>query len=219
MSKLIPTLTASEIARFWSHVNTTSSIEDCWEWAPSIYRKGYGTFSIGRNSYTSSRVSYALFDKDPGAFFVCHKCDNPPCVNPHHLFLGTAQDNSADRIIKQRALSAQVCRPRLEDFKNSEPCMDISDAMVAKIADALAERITGRNYASDDVYTSNRIPPDVSTRDAFHRIVKRVPGAQKRGRVWVCTKVAWNDFRSPSAGVDGIDLKALAQSILRGEFR
>lgn len=88
--------------RFWSKVKI-NDITDCWEWVSSRNNRGYGNFWYNGTSTKAHRMSYWLtfgsLDKD---VLVCHKCDNPPCVNPNHLFVGTAQDNVQDRNIKLR---------------------------------------------------------------------------------------------------------------------
>jgi predicted DNA-binding protein YlxM (UPF0122 family) len=71
----------------------------CWEWVGVTAKNGYGRFW---GNFLAHRVSYALYKECPKGFFVCHKCDNPPCVNPDHLFLGTAKQNTQDMISKGR---------------------------------------------------------------------------------------------------------------------
>jgi len=95
-------------SRFWSKVNKLGP-DDCWEWIGGKYTStGYGKFSLikdsGKNSDMGAhRYSYILMHgKIPSDMMVCHMCDNPPCVNPNHLFLGTAKDNAWDSIRKGR---------------------------------------------------------------------------------------------------------------------
>lgn len=78
--------------------------DSCWIWKSSRDQNGYGTFNIDRKPKKSSRVSYELYKGPiPEGRFVCHKCDNPPCVNPDHLFIGTRKDNMRDMTNKGRS--------------------------------------------------------------------------------------------------------------------
>lgn len=75
----------------------------CWEWIAERNRKGYGMFWHKDSMTGAHRASYELHVGEiPDALHVLHRCDNPPCVNPEHLFLGTNQDNVDDRQRKGR---------------------------------------------------------------------------------------------------------------------
>jgi hypothetical protein len=86
--------------RFWEKVDRS---ESCWMWRGSIASNGYGSFRGRTGTETAHTVSWRLHHGEiPNGLFVLHKCDVRPCVNPDHLFLGTAQDNSSDMVAKGR---------------------------------------------------------------------------------------------------------------------
>jgi hypothetical protein len=106
----LPVLTASEGLRFWSKVDKTPGQGphgECWEWRGGKIPSGYGQMWLyrqnGRKAFSASRLMYKLATgEDPCPLLVLHTCDNPPCCNPEHLFLGTNQDNIDDMVAKGR---------------------------------------------------------------------------------------------------------------------
>lgn len=90
--------------RFWEKVELIPE-HTCWIWTSNISNKGYGVFKVNRKigNKLAHRISWTLaFGIIPKGFNVLHKCDNPPCVRPEHLFLGTHQDNMNDKVKKNR---------------------------------------------------------------------------------------------------------------------
>lgn len=76
---------------------------DCWVFTGSLNNKGYGNFALNGKLDKAHRVAYEYYiGPIPENTMVLHRCDNPPCCNPNHLFLGTAKDNYDDMIEKER---------------------------------------------------------------------------------------------------------------------
>lgn len=86
---------------FLQHVEPSNG---CWFWTGPSHQKGYGTFSLFGRLVRAHRFAYEAFvGSIPDGMLVCHKCDNPPCVRPDHLFVGTHIDNRNDMLRKGRA--------------------------------------------------------------------------------------------------------------------
>lgn len=93
--------------RFWIKVRKS---DGCWEWTANRTRQGYGMFRVNAEKHTTAhRVAWELSNgRDaPAGMVVCHTCDNPPCCNPSHLFLGTYQENADDMKRKGRQAPPQ----------------------------------------------------------------------------------------------------------------
>lgn len=107
--------------RFWRQVERKGP-EDCWEWQGYVNRDGYGECSLG----LSHKVSWEWANGSSDALCVLHKCDNPPCVNPAHLFLGSAAQNTADMIAKGRGWwqAEDVRSPRVSSLDADRAAKD-----------------------------------------------------------------------------------------------
>lgn len=92
--------------RFWTKVAIPEEPNACWLWTGATTRKGYGEIGAGGQGglgLRTHRLSWELHNGPiPDGFFVCHHCDNPPCVRPDHLFLGLNSDNQSDAYRKGR---------------------------------------------------------------------------------------------------------------------
>lgn len=88
--------------RFWSKVRVGAT-DECWPWLGAIGSGGYGMFRRDTRHIRANRMAWILtYGEIPEHMLACHKCDNPPCCNPAHLFLGTFKDNMADMRSKNR---------------------------------------------------------------------------------------------------------------------
>jgi hypothetical protein len=85
--------------KFWKHVDIRGE-NDCWEWTGAKYANGYGVIS----GFVASRIAMVIATgkQIPHGQLVCHYCDNPSCVNPSHLFIGSYTDNTCDMYNKNR---------------------------------------------------------------------------------------------------------------------
>lgn len=103
-------LRMSPETRFWLKVEkpTRPTYGKCWLWTGAKTKFGYGKLRINGSYMGAHRFSYELYFGAAKALCVLHKCDNPSCVNPKHLFLGSKKDNSIDMLRKKRHGSLKI---------------------------------------------------------------------------------------------------------------
>lgn len=109
--------------KFWSNIFVGCS-DECWEWKSFSGTSYYPSTHFNGKNWKVHRLAYMLtygefdyFNNDENQIYICHHCDNPPCCNPNHLFLGTHQDNVDDRERKERN---KLPRSRGEDHGQSK---------------------------------------------------------------------------------------------------
>lgn len=124
-------------ARFWSKVDRSGGPDACWPWMAGRHTAGYGMANAMDNSFCAHRMSWSMHNGPiPAGMAICHKCDNPPCVNPAHLFLGTKADNSRDMARKGRSTHGE-----------SNPRARLTEAEVLQVRRLRAEGLSMRRIA------------------------------------------------------------------------
>jgi hypothetical protein len=128
-------------SRFWAKVDRSGGPEVCWLWTAGTKSSGYGEFSFQGGSRPAHQVAWELANGEPfpEGMFGCHHCDNPPCVNPAHIFVGTTADNMHDALSKgrlPRSVRLDRCRRGLHPLtgtnvytsKNGRQCRQCRNA-------------------------------------------------------------------------------------------
>lgn len=118
-------------ADFWQHVSMPDE-NGCMTWGGSRDKDGYGVLKHGGRFYRAHRLAYAIAnDDDPGALYVCHACDNPPCCNPDHLWLGDNRANQLDAVAKGR-------RPVMQQSGQDNGNAKVTEAQARHIIELIA---------------------------------------------------------------------------------
>lgn len=138
--------------RFYKHI--TKLPNGCWEWSGLRNYYGYGiiakSYSLPRHK-KAHRASWEIHRGPiPDGLFVCHHCDNPPCCNPDHLFLGTCKDNIQDLVKKKRHCFGEAMRERMlkHAVKGGEHCCaKLTADAIRAIRSGLKEGILGKDFA------------------------------------------------------------------------
>lgn len=125
---------------FWDKVKKGQTPDDCWEWQGRKNKGRYGVIIRSRNSILAHRAAWLLtHGKIPDGLHILHHCDNPPCVNPKHLWCGTHSDNMADMARKGRGGGGEKHKSRRypELIKRGEQCAmaKLSENIVRQIRD------------------------------------------------------------------------------------
>lgn len=149
-------VSAQDEARLWAGIDRSPGQGpngDCWEWTRACCDKGYGRVRTGKANRRAHRAVWTLLNGPiPHGVCVLHRCDNPPCCNPDHLWLGTHDDNVADKVAKGRSPigernGARIHPERLaRGERNGFAKLTTADA--EEILQLLADGVTGREIAA-----------------------------------------------------------------------
>ena len=133
---------SDRVARFWARVHKT---EGCWLWLGPVTFDGYGQFHL-HGEHRAHRVSARLANIEiPDGMIVMHVCDNPPCVNPEHLRVGTVGENNADRDAKGRTANC-TRSPEYRPLRGE--ANGTSKLTEAKVVEIRAARLRGETTVS-----------------------------------------------------------------------
>ena len=148
-------------ARFWEKVDIRDDESSCWNWTASLDTSGYGRFKVrSHQSVSAHRVAFVLANNEhPKKMLVLHSCDNPKCVNPSHLRLGTAKDNSDDMYRRGRNVI-----PDRSGANNGNS--KLNEAQVKAIKGMIAEGVSNVKIAPQFGVT--------------HQLISKI----KRGHIW-----------------------------------
>lgn len=155
--------------RFWAKVDKSGGPDACWPWTGCRNRQGYGATTLGGKRTGAHRVALALVTGPiPEGRFACHKCDNPPCCNPAHLYAGTPLDNARDSSRRGRRLRnieiPECGRWATEGAKALRAFLVANDVLVQWFALAV-----GANPDLGRRWVGGSVRPDACRRDAIEK--------------------------------------------------
>lgn len=166
----------SEIEAFRAHMRQTES--ECIEWSGNQNENGYGRFIFRRRARLAHRAAWELFRGDiPAGLCVLHKCDNPICVNPEHLFLGDRGDNARDMAAKgrqwlqvspERRAETLCCPPERRARGSGHGNSKLDEAGVLEIRIKSSQGQSGKSLALEYNCSTSLITPIIRGQSWTH---------------------------------------------------
>jgi len=151
-----------DLYRFLSKVEINKDT-NCWEWKNSI-RKDYGRFKFNGKFEGAHRISYLFFKGEiPEGKIVCHHCDNPKCVNPEHLFLGTYKDNAIDASEKGRLYLPDVHKHQYKNGHSPANRKLKSQDEVEKVKEMIKNRLGTLKELSEELNLPYQLIRDINS--------------------------------------------------------
>ena len=140
--------------RFWKYTEVPIETDACWLWTGTRDRYGYGRIHIaGGRNFGAHRVAYGLLvGPIPAGMCVCHRCDNPGCVNPRHLFVASQEDNMRDMIRKGRTA---LCGVRGVDHWRAKFSPEEINELRRLVASGMSQAEAGRLFHMSHTNVSN----------------------------------------------------------------
>lgn len=162
--------------RFWAKVGWVDDPTECWRWRGSTIKQGYGTIPAEPPRTKNLRAHRLMWfyarGQIPDGFDVLHHCDNPPCVNPNHLFIGTDADNSRDAWSKGRNI-IQTDPSRVRRRGEAHKLAKLTDKAVLQIR-ALHGKIPSKELAA-----RFGVSPQLISMVASNKVWRHVVGVVK----------------------------------------
>lgn len=142
--------TQDEINKFWSKVNYPGNDQECWEWTAYRDKDNYGKIE----GYGAHRRAWEFYNGIiPNNLCVCHTCDNPPCCNPEHLFLGTSQENTQDKINKGRQIKgSEIGTAKMDETDVKQMLTNILESKYTSVQDILRDYIIAKSTFENIIY-------------------------------------------------------------------
>jgi hypothetical protein len=163
-------VSSKTVERFVNKINVSHG---CWNWIAHKTRAGYGSFYFRKRMWLAHRVSHVLWIGELGSDVCCHRCDNPSCVNPAHLWRGSQGDNVADMIAKRRHRQGVEKKASVLSESDVIECRRrsaLGESYVSIASDLGVTSVTVRSIAQGRKWTHVGGPTCQSNRRSWNRL-------------------------------------------------